>query len=276
MNSKLNSKVFYYYNRISRLLKKKKIDYNKVSKFDYEQLINNFNIKECSDIFIHGGLKGIKQLSNQSYDIIVDNIIFSLQKCYKPSALIAPSFTPSFRKSGVYSKQYSKAEYGLFSELFRIKSKYRTNDAIHSVSLITNDFKKFINMNYNDTFSKDGFYASLIKNAYIINISTEHFVSTYMHYIEEDMKVPYKKSDVSISGIMYDDDNNILTITQKNHEYKYNTAINRNKVNKLLIKENVIEYKTYLGVTVSCIKVSELDFVLRQAIKKDPYFLVTF
>jgi len=76
-------------------------------------ILNNsfggFEIPSNSHIFIHAGLKNIRLLSGLEYKNIVDDIIKSLKEIYQPSAIIAPTFTPSFRKSGVYSKLYSKA-----------------------------------------------------------------------------------------------------------------------------------------------------------------------
>jgi aminoglycoside 3-N-acetyltransferase len=280
---RLSAKLFFYYKKLDNILKIFKIDkdrkIHKIDNFDFKKLLSGFNIEYGSNIFIHAGLKKINQVSGKSYNDIVDEIIYFLKKLYFPKSLIAPSFTPSFRKSGVYSKLYSRGEYGAFSEIFRQKSDYRTDDAIHSVSIISNDLEEFFNLNYNETFADDGFYASLINNSYVINISTQYFVSTYMHYLEETLKVPYKYHQIekiSYKGVMYDENNLVKNIVQINHAYKFSTVFNRDKIEKILRKNNVIQYKNYQGIIVSCIKVFDLDRVLRKEIIKNPYFLVSF
>jgi aminoglycoside N3'-acetyltransferase len=260
-----------------RFLKKKQTVLNYDDEFNFDELLERFDIPLDSHIFIHAGLKNIKQISKLEYKSIVESLIQSIQKIYKPSAIIAPAFTPSFRKCGVYSKLYSKGEYGVFSEIFRGIADYRTDDAIHSVSIISQDIEKFKNLNYDDSFSTDGFFGSFHKNTYIINISTEHFVSTYMHYVEELMKVPYKdKSKAVYKGVIYDENNIVSSKIQTNHYYKFSTMINRTKVKSLFLKNQYISYYRYKNIEVSCIKVEDLVRILTQSIEKNPYYLVTF
>lgn len=274
----LNSKLFFYYNYlIQKPRYAKQIQYDKNDSFDYEKFVSGFVIPQNSQIFIHAGLKSINLITGDKYDVIVSNLINVLKKVYNPSAIFTPSFTPSFRKTGVYSKNYSKGEYGVFSELPRHQADMRTDDAIHGVAIFTEDIEKFKNYNYHDTFSSDGFYASLKENTYVLNLTTNFFVSTYMHYIEEDLKVPYKKTGgLASSGIMYNENDQPIKITQNNHHYIYKSEINREKVRKLLESKSVLKWNHYLGLQNSCISVKDLDNVLREAMIADPYFLVSF
>jgi len=276
--SKIKAKLFYLTNKVeNRFFKKRfyKFEFDKT--FNIKYFLDGFDIPINSHIFIHAGLKNIKQLSGLEYKSIVDNIIKFLKEIYQPNAIIAPTFTPSFRKSGVYSKLYSKAEYGIFSELFRQVADYRSDDAIHSVGIVSDDIEKFKNLNYHDTFASDGFFGSFHKKTYILNINTEHFVSTYMHYVEELMNVPYKDKNRAIyKGVMYDENNEIIRIEQTNHFYKYSSSINRKKINNLLLDNNLIKYKFYKGISISCINVFELIEVLKKEIEKNPYYMVVF
>lgn len=279
MNTKqLNSKLFFYYNYFFRKYRyQKQKFYKKNDNFNYEEFVSGFDIPQNSQIFIHAGLKSINLITNDKYDIIVSNLIEALKKVYQPTAIFTPSFTPSFRKTGVYSKNYSKGEFGAFSELPRHLANMRTDDAIHGVAIITENIDEFKHYNYHNTFGQDGFYASLIENTYILNITTNYFVSTYMHYIEEDLKVPYKKSGGLISqGIMYDENDKIVKIVQNNHHYLDKCEINREKVKNLLEKNGILKWNEYLGLKNSCISVKELDKTLRNKMIKDSYFLVTF
>lgn len=273
-----NSKFFFYYSYFIQKPKYAKQNlYNKNNTFDYHEFIKGFNIKPNSQIFIHAGMKSIKMLTGDGYDVIITKLIKALQDVYTPSAIIAPSFTPSFRKTGVYSKNHSKGEYGVFSELPRHQANMRTDDAIHGVAIFSDDITKFDHYNYQDTFSEGGFYASLKENAYILNISTNFFVSTYMHYMEEDLKVPYKKAGgLSSKGVMYDENNQVKDIVQNNHHYLFRSEINREKVKKVLKEKNLLQFNNYLDLENSCINVSDLDIGLREEMIKNPYYLITF
>ena len=273
----LNSKLFFYYNFFIQKPKyAKQIQHGKNSDFDHIKYVSGFDIKPNSQIFVHAGLKSIKMVTGDDYQDIISKLIKALQEVYSPNSIIVPSFTPSFRKTGVYSKNYSKGEYGVFSELPRHQADMRTDDAIHGVAIFTKDTSKFDNIDYQDTFSENELYATLKKNTYILNISTNFFVSTYMHYIEEDLKVPYKKNGgLESKGILLDENNQPKKIVQNNHHYLYRTEINREKVKRTLEKNNALNSIEYLGLKSSCIAVEDLDAILREEISKDPYYLVT-
>jgi len=273
----INSKLFYWYDRFFIKPNFKQKQYQKVNDFSYEKLIDGFDIKPNSQIFVHAGLKSIKLLTGDGYKEIIENLNKAIKTKYNCNAIIAPSFTPSFRKTGVYSKNFSKGEYGVFSELPRHQANFRTDDAIHGVAIFTDDVKKFENFNYHDTFANDGFYASLKENTYILNVCTNWFVSTYMHYIEEELKVPYKKvGGLKSKGVLLDESNNPKDIVQNNHHYLFKSEINREKVKKVLEKDDVLKWNSYNDLKSSCVKVSDLDKVLRENMINNPYYLVSF
>jgi len=276
--SKTLTNLFFIKSQLkNKLFKNSKVLLSYNENFSFEEMLKDFKIGKHSNIFIHAGLKNIKQVTNLSYNLITQKIVDNLQKIYNPIAIMAPTFTPSFRKSGVYSKLYSKAEYGVFSELFRQISVFRTDDAIHSIGIISSNLEQFKNLNYRDSFAEDGFFGQFHKDTYILNINTEYFVSTYMHYVEEIMNVPYKdKKKAVFKGVIFNEKNELSEITQINHFYKYNTAINREKINNLLLKNNVIKYKTYNKIVVSCVNVKDLVDLLKNEIKQNPYYMVVF
>ena len=99
---------------------------------------------------------------------------------------------------------------------------------------------------------------------------------THEFYIEEDLKVPYKKNGgLESKGILLDENNQPKKIVQNNHHYLYRTEINREKVKRTLEKNNALNSIEYLGLKSSCIAVEDLDAILREEISKDPYYLVT-
>ena len=275
--------IFYfkYYNLIESKINKfkisRKIKNIKVNKnFSYSIYLKDLNIPKESTIFIHAGLRSIKKSSGDEYNIIISKIINEINNIYSPSAIIAPAFTPSFRLSGIYSKKHSKAEYGAFSELFRKIATYRTNDAIHSCSIISDNYTEFTKYDYDDTFGENGIYKSLINNTYIINISTNHFVATYLHYIESYMKCPYKNHNAFWNGFLLNESNESIEKIQYNHAYLYECEINRKKLIKTLINKKGIVIKKYNQLMVSSISVEKLDSIVKSEVKNDPYYLVSF
>jgi aminoglycoside N3'-acetyltransferase len=276
MLERLNSQIYYYYYKIfiNRSYRNRTV-YERDESFSYETLLGGLNIPDGSKVFIHAGIKSIKGLSGDNSVDVVKNLINTIKQEYSPNAIIAPAFTPSFRTSGIYSKMYSKAEYGAFAEIFRAQAHYRTDDAIHGCSIITEDIKQFVSLDYNESFGKNGFYNSLVQDTYILNVSTNYFVSTYLHYLENDLCVPYKKMVPKWCGVTLTEENQAEEKEQINHAYYYNTVINRDKLISKLRKKQVIVESEHCGVSVSAISVRKLDEIIRSEIVKNPYFLVT-
>lgn len=152
---------------------------------------------------------------------------------------MVPTFTLSFKQTGIYSVNYSRSEVGIFSELFRERANYRTQNAIHSVSIISKDISIYEKMNYKNTFSPDGLYGYLVKdNSYIVNISTNYFLATFKHYVEEMYNVPYEnRKNNKYKGIVFDKYNNPVKWEQIHHAYNRKVQFNQKKITNVLIKK---------------------------------------
>lgn len=272
---RLSAGFYFFYRKI--FVRYSAPNLKKKEGFKYIEIFNGLNVPQNSDIFIHVGLKHLKSLSGDDYDEVLSQLLSAIEQRFRPSAIIVPIFTPSFRSTGVYSNNYSRGEYGLLSKIVRPYVDHRTGDAIHSVGIISENLDRFKTFDYRDTFSDRGFYASLTTKTYILNISTEWFVSTYMHYLEEKLGAPYKlKGGSRSAGVYYNEDDEVESILQVNHQYTEKVEINREKVAKLLEKNQALHWNSGSEVRVSSVSVRDLDRILSQSMKDNPYFLVSF
>src|SRR5690606_22023940 len=135
---------------------------------------------------------------------------------------------------------------------------YRSKDPIHNISIL-GDSSIIETLNHFDTFGESGIYSYLSKeNTYVINIDTEHFVSTFLHYLENKTQVPYKDFErTSYTGYLIEK-SHISEIHSKNHFYKLKTSMNRSKIEKFLKNQKLITYKKSGGHHVSVVKVEEM------------------
>jgi len=237
---------------------------------------DKFDIFTGRELFVHVGLKPFcKYYSNPQK--ATETIVNFLNEKLRPVSFMSQSFTPTFRKSGVYSIEHSKAEIGLFAEQFRVMSQFRTSDPIHNVSYTTQRKDKFDNIDYHDTFGEAGFYSSLYdRDAVIVNLLTGRFVSTYLHFLEEKYKVPYKRKNVIYSGVVYSA-SGIYSVEQKNHAEFYPVEFNRKKIYNLLLSKGAIVEKSIQGrVVLSMVSVKLMDEIIGNILTKNPYFLVSF
>ena len=272
---KLNAKLYYFYKKSKG--KNKRFPFVSRTDFNYTELLSCLDIPQNTNIYIHADIKNLKLITNHSYEFIFENLIASLNELYKPKAIFIPTFTPSFRSSGIYCKRYSRSEYGIFSEIARKKCEFRTNDAIHSVGIFNQNSEYVDKVNFRDTFCEQGLYSWLSSNCINLNIGTHEFVATYLHYIEETEAVPYKlKGGKTFDGIMYDDERCMMEVKQINHFYEYPVEWNRQKIVTCLKNAGVLKSRIHCGIEITQVKFSDLDNVIRKKLKYNSYYLVTF
>jgi len=264
-----NAFLYSFFSKLESVFKKKHQD--KLSLDDlWSEKFNKFKNKE---LIVHAGIKRL--ITHNAASTTVEIIEF-LEKKFEPTSIISQSYSPSFRRSGIFSSKFSRAEIGAFAEEFRKFSNRRTPDPIHSVSYISKNLSLFKSINYKDTFGEDGFFASLyFRDAVQINIDTNRFISTYLHFLEEQLSVPYKHQNSIFEGFKVDD--KVMSIKQKNHSYKYPLEFNRRKIYKYLKDNNVIfDIEKNASVIISIVKIKDMHDLISEKILKDPYYLVTF
>lgn len=245
--------------------------------FNLEEFLSELGFPRNSILFVHGGLKKLAKKTNKSYEEIVKEIISLLKKEYSPKAIIFPSFTESFKKTGVFSMNYSGAEAGALSEISRRLINYRTKDPLHSVIIDSKSLSEFEKLDMTDTYGNKGLFAYLNQNnAIILNISTNHFISTQIHYIEEEMKVPYLSEDNKFSGIIFDEKDKPINSTIRNRSYKQKVYMNWQKIERYLSKDNSLKTKYYKGLKLQFIDTKLLFSKIKEKIIEKPFFLVDF
>lgn len=272
-----NAKLFFYTRKINFKGKNSRPRSCGENIKDFNDLFCGLSLPPNSNVFIYAGLRKLYKILNLSYNDITDMIIEKILENYHVDTVFTASFSPSFRASGLYSVLHTRAEFGAFSELARQKAIYRTNDAIHSVSIhgkIPNYIK---NLDHSRTFGENGVFAQMKKeNTYILNIGTERLVSTYLHYIEEEQSVPYKIRPALYTGVSISDHKTYSKINQINHKYTFPCEFNRSKIERELLKNNALEKIDNFGVDIRLFNTARLHDVISPRVKEKPYYLVTF
>ena len=278
---RLNAFLHYqYFQKIKRRKNNKRKKINFDPSFKLEKLINKIAIPKNKIIFLHVGLKKLKNITDKSYQALTEEIINLLQKYLSPLAIVVPTFTWAFVKSGIYSVNYSKSEAGIFSEIFRKLANYRTPNAIQSFSILTENIDVFNNINHKNTFSNDGIYEFFRKNeTYIIDISTDTFRDSPLHHIERYFQLDYLKAqDNRFDGFIIDKNNNAEEIKQLHGGAGiYNGAFswNKEKIERFLFKKKILKSYKYKNIKVAYFNNYEQYEIFDKILKLNPYYLVT-
>lgn len=231
----------------------------------FEQLVSNF--ADYDTVFVHAGLSDIKQAFQcDPYEFLGETLAANFEN------VLVPGFTPSFRDSGVYHKEYSRPEFGAFAGLFLDDAEYRTDDPIHSI-LVKGDYR-FDGCDHHDSFSEAGCWAKLDRDdVLLLNIGTDWIVSTQHHFLEHYFDVPYVRS-VTHDGVLLDESGDHKQITQTSYEYTMPMKRNALGIQKYLTEAGALTKHTLGGLNVMGISARDLRESLAPAIERDPYFMV--
>lgn len=142
-----------------------------------------------SNIGFFGRLEGAKD---------VDSICSSFFKIIKDligpeGTIVVPAFTYSFPKGEIFSPERTANDMGIFSEWLRCQAdSHRSLDTSYSV-IANGKLSCFLTENATDnSFGKDSFFHRFEENDGIILNLNFDAGSTFLHYLEREMLVPYR------------------------------------------------------------------------------------
>ena len=259
----------YYFHSVRAIAKKLVAVRSAETAFADEHFFDTvFEKYEDSVLFVHAGLSKIR--SSFSCQNPYSYLIGKLGNHFK--TILAPGFTPSFRKSGIYHKNFSLPEYGAFSRLFLTDANYRTNDAIHSICC--KGVFDFSNCNHQDSFGREScFYELVRQNVLFANIGTNDFVCTLLHCIERICAVPYVADDF-VKGEVYVDNENHKTVTQWNYAPRIKYVWDRKKIVHDLKRENIIRDFSKGGLLLYFFHAKDLFDFISAKVSRNPYYLL--
>jgi len=163
-----------------------------------KDILNYFkraNIKKNDTVFFHGNSMALFQIKGE--DAVAKTNIFwntLIQFLDKDGTIILPTFTYSLGRKKIYNHTRSKSNVGQFSEDFRKHfSETRSMDPIFSVCAYGSKKDEVSKVKYKNSFGKGSIFDFILKkNIKIICLGCELEVVTFLHYVEQVLKVPYR------------------------------------------------------------------------------------
>ena len=222
-------------------------------------------------VFVHVGLSDINTaVSGNPYDFILDRLTDNFE------SVMGTGYTPSFRSTGIYHKEFSRPKFGVFSRLFLEDAEYRTDDAIHSI-LVTGDYR-FDDYDHHDSFGEDGVRRKLDEdNVLCLNVGTDSFTCLVFHYLEGIMDLPYV-THPEFDGVIYYDETEYDHISQRNYRYtdeRIGFPWNEGKVRRRLEAEGLLQDHSIGDLQILAYRFNDVKQALVPLLEADPYYLVT-
>lgn len=246
----------------------------------FEKFFIELSIPKSKIIYLHIGLKG---LYNKFYydrrfvnkNDISEHIFNLIKDIYKPETILIPAFTYSFLKGVTYNNKKSPSEVGIFSESMRKSNiKFvRSKDAVFStlcfgkIDFLPNE------INY-DAFGEASLFNIIKDDHIILNINTPKIVSSYLHFLEQQFSVPYRKFKTFFGKISCDD---------RDHEINYRYFVrsegmksewDREYIADDLYKKGILNVIRHQEFKISAFSSQDLNRYIGERLQTNPLYLL--
>jgi len=242
------------------------------------QALKVVGIHEGDNIFVHSNLGFFGKLNgaNQRDDYckIFKNSIFNVLG--PKGTLVVPTFSYSFCNSQIFDIKKTVSVCGVFSEYIRkCKGVLRSDDANFSVVALGEKAEYFTKNVANNPFGPNSFCDRFLKSdGKFCNFNLDS-ASTFIHYVEKSVKVPYRY-DKAFPGIAMI---NGEKINKTFYHYVYDLQKPQNSPNFTKFdkkaKEGGLVQTANLGKgQIVCISAKNTFELIKKEILNDPEFLI--
>ena len=239
-------------------------------------LLKDLSIPDDCLLVLHVKLKAMKSKTNKDYKTLTKEVLKFLIEEYNPRAILVPTFTYSFIKSGVFHLLYSKSETGRFSEETRANfTKFRTKNPLFSFADINGYFRN-INLDNTKAFGRNTIFAYLDdKRTVNINIGLDRFICSQLHHIEKLHDVSYRFNR-KFEGYMYLDKkiHRKIEFNYFMRDLEEYPKWDRKRIKEKLLSENKLCKKIYHDIEVNWINSRDLKGVISEKLQKDDDWLL--
>jgi len=241
--------------------------------------LDNFKFPKNSIFFLHTDLTNYFP-SSIKWNEKCSSLYELLNLYFKNHTLVVPTFTYSFCKNGIFNKDNSNSEVGIFTEYFRNqRNVIRSNHPIFSVSSKGPNSQLFTdNLSNSSTGNGSIFERLKVFDAYILFIGAKFIEScTFLHYIEQCQKIEYRYSKYFKGRVIEKNkttNGNWEFFVRNTELYKFKKWNKFPKIERDLIKNNILKSKKISNLEISYCSSRLLFNFVSQKLKKDTYYIL--
>ena len=165
-----------------------------VTKNDIKNALVNVGVQKGDVIMVHSDIKSFGRLGTPDRNFLLQNLIDAIKESVGSNGtIVMPTFTYNFFKNKPYDITNSKSVVGVLTEYFRKQPDVsRTLHPTHCVAILGKHKNELLNIG-KGTFDRDSIFGKLHKmNCKFIFFGAPFHICTFIHYIENMHKVPYR------------------------------------------------------------------------------------
>jgi len=248
--------------------------------YDREQLAAAFRrigLREGDSVFVHSniGLLGVPK-GGLVKETIFDTVFGAFTDVIgKEGTLIVPTFTFSFAKSQPYDPDATPSTSGMFTEMFRrLPQARRSSDPMFSVAAIGRRAREFTDDVPIECFGQKSFFDRLMKtNGAICNIGIPPG-STFIHYVEQSLNVPYRFKKLFTGQLIKDGSaRNATAIFFCQDLTNPDTVADFSLFEKEARRQRAVTTAIVGRGEVSLIRANDVYRICQEGLEKNPWFL---
>ncbi len=169
-----------------------------INHLDFARALRKSGVVSGDTLMFHSRLFAIGKPATNNKKALLDRLIATLMEAVGPEGtLIAPTFTFSYCKRGIFDVEKTVSETGALSEAIRFHPlAARTLNPIYSVAIIGKKRDYYLESSPFTCFGASSLFDRLHGDPHV-KIATLGFANpgetlSYLHYLEEKMQVPYR------------------------------------------------------------------------------------
>jgi len=253
----------------------------------FEQSLLSLGIEREDVVMVHSSVFSLGKLgeihNKKDFSNILINSFFNI--IGEKGTLIFPTFTFSFCKSGLFDIDNSSSEMGVLSESARKREdSIRTNNPIYSVCVLGYLKEKFLKVSKSTCFGKGSIFEFLhelnhsegaLNKVKFVTIGVKYppEALTFVHYLEEKMRVPYRYYKTFHGHIINKDNKKEVNIEFYVRDLEADVIFDHESCWELWNQEKINQTVPLGDSFIAMIKERDFHDTIIQKIKFEPDFL---
>jgi len=249
----------------------------KIHAVEFVKALRAIGVESGDVIFVHSDIKVFGKPNLVEPNYFLSSFVGALKKSVgSQGTVILPTFTYAFCKKGIYDRRKSLSEVGSLTEFFR--SQPGVVRSLHPISSVAvwGKYAKDILQIGKDSFGRESVFGKMhTLNAKIILLGTTLQACTFLHYVEQMHRVPYRFMKTFHGTIV--DDGHIYEDSYTHFVRPLEGGIENDmmKIDPYLREKGFLRETRVGSGSILLVTAKDLFEVGMQVLDADSYFLLT-